>query len=114
MLRCVITNIGPIDIFNNIQSNTQHLVLGVLWQIVKVFFVTFIDFVFVLSFEGISPFLNVQFGLMSKLTVQKVGIYFLASSFFSHAHVLRTSHLQHPELIRLVNPGEDLQTFLNV
>lgn len=35
--------------------------------------------------------LTQQFGLMSKLTIQK-----------------------HPELIRLVGPGEDLQTFLNV
>eukprot|EP00048_Salpingoeca_helianthica_P016895 m.234702 g.234702 ORF g.234702 m.234702 type:complete len:779 (+) comp19729_c0_seq1:152-2488(+) len=63
---CVITNIGALDIMRNQENHTEHLVLGLLWQIVK-------------------------FALMSRLTI----------------------HL-HPELIRLVGPGEDLARFLQL
>eukprot|EP00052_Salpingoeca_macrocollata_P022983 m.201090 g.201090 ORF g.201090 m.201090 type:complete len:779 (-) comp21929_c0_seq1:19-2355(-) len=63
-LGCSITNIGATDLMRSVQDGTQHLVLGMLWQIVKV-------------------------GLMNKVTIQK-----------------------HPELIRLIEPGEDLAVFL--
>lgn len=63
---CKITNIGANDLMKCRAEHTEHLVLGILWQIIKV-------------------------GLMDKLTVTK-----------------------HPELIRLIRPGEDLSAFLNM
>ena len=39
-LGCRISNISAMDLMHSRQNNTMHLVLGVLWQIVKAGFLT--------------------------------------------------------------------------